>query len=299
MSVGLTHHVSAAESKGTAEASVIDLEGKLNDVGREIYQQSYAGSMYNELYRYDERPTSVVSSHGQISIDPDSVESDLTYSAADPLYFGDNTFTNNTDNQQTYNTPVYSHEVQQTTTVTNTKGFRMGDSGILMKLPLMMKEGMKISVPDNTSSTKSESTAIKDTLTSPAQPVVVPPHSKYQVKTYLVRNEFSGPVTYRATGQLKNTDIHTKAMWVDATGTPHTKSVTIPDETVNYWHDLSDDRKNNISDFSINEDNNTFDFNGETFVEGVYGSTFAVETYDVTNSDSADKLVDRQFVTIP
>lgn len=271
---------------------VVDLNKKLDDIGYIYYDERLAGTIRDSMYTLYDKPTSVTTNFN-LEVDPNSVRSDFKFEDVTPLYLGHNEFNNTTDTEQSFNTATYTKTVTETTSTSMTRGFSINGKGKIFKLPLILKEGTEVTGVFNSSDTKTTTNTETITLTAPAQNVKVPAHKKYKATTYLEQQSYKGPVYYKAVGSNLRTNIHTKGMWIDYKGTPHTKKYQFNEDTGYCWNSLSDSGKSKVQDITINAQSNQMHFEGVSQANGVFGSKLVVNIYDITDGN---KLVETRKV---
>lgn len=212
---------------------------------------------------------------------------------ATPEYIGQNTFANNTNTEQTYSTVSYAHSSSKTASTTVTKGFSILGKIAKTSIPLLLPNGIEISPTINTSTTNTETVSESVTLTVPPQSVKVPAHKKYKVEVVYLRESVSGDLDFHGKGTDLTANITARMVWWGAGGRP-SKEQTFKYNTTTMFKNLSSSQKNTIEGITFN-DTNGFDISGTATLNGIVGTTFEVNTYDITDS-SQPLLVQQEIV---
>ncbi|QEL82908.1 hypothetical protein DN407_31470 (plasmid) [Bacillus sp. JAS24-2] len=112
-----------------------------------------------------------------------------------PLYLGSNTFSNETNEDQTYNTSIFSQAITNTTSTSIQNGFKTGlkvsgSAGI----PFVAEGKVEASLEYNFSHTGTNTKSETNTITAPSQPVKVPKGKIYKTEVYFEKKSTSGNV---------------------------------------------------------------------------------------------------------
>ncbi|WP_336769419.1 ETX/MTX2 family pore-forming toxin [Bacillus bombysepticus] len=195
----------------------------------------------------------------------------------EPMYFGSNTFYNDTELEQSYNTTSFSESVTKSTTTQTQNGFKSGvTTGGKVGIPFVAEGEVKINLEYNFTHTNSNTISKTTTLTAPPQAVKVPAGKVYKSDVYFEKKSTSGTVELYG-------DFLTGVV---AEG--RTTSIG------NVLHQATD--KQGLIQ-SPNDPNKVRAIGKGTFnVE--HGSNFIVKTYDVTSGQKSVKLVDTKIIPI-
>jgi len=112
-----------------------------------------------------------------------------------PMFMGENTFQNNSDLEQTFNTTSFSESITKSTSTTIQNGFKTsittkGKVGI----PFVAEGEVSATLEYNFSSTNTNTVSTTNTITATAQPVKVPPNKTYKAEVYFEKKSTSGIV---------------------------------------------------------------------------------------------------------
>ncbi|MCU4715778.1 epsilon-toxin family protein [Bacillus cereus] len=281
--VTLSTNVSAAEIEGNKNNIINTLTSKSQKAMNDINQGAIQDIDQKVNKMIDSIPPIFGFNYKRTSFYGES----LTYSGinikennstnVEPMYFGSNTFYNDTELEQSYNTTSFSEDVTKSTTTQTQNGFQSGvTTGGKVGIPFIAEGEVKINLEYNFTHTNSTTTSKTTTLTAPAQPVKVPAGKVYKADVYFEKKSTSG--TVELYGDLLT--------GVVASGR------TAPIGSV---VDLATDKQGLIQ--SPNDPNKVRAAGKGTFkVE--HGSNFIVKTYDVTSGQKSAKLVDTKIIPI-
>ncbi|GAC42378.1 ETX/MTX2 family pore-forming toxin [Paenibacillus popilliae] len=293
---------------------IVDVNEVLQKVGTYYYQNHLANTMANPestgfIYKLRANPDSVTP---VIDLSIDARTENIHYDSTIPVFVGENIFTNNTNEEQTYNTSKFSktYTVSQSTSIST--GFKVGGLGELVNkfiLPLILKGVGKIDLEYNTGSPETKTTSESDTLEAPAQPVKVPPHKTYKAVVEFHQRTYRGDVVF--TGRTENTKANRSVIkatgictgWM---GMQTSKQFTYDDFLGRHYAGLTASQQQEIKNAGVQittsgtgVDANAFtslEVSGKGSFSGVYGADFTVTTYDVT--DGEPQLVDNNTIPI-
>ncbi|MCU4716197.1 epsilon-toxin family protein [Bacillus cereus] len=279
--VALSTNVNAAEVEGNKNHIIKTVASKsqktMNDINQEAIQD--IDQKVNKMI--DSIPPIFGFNYKRTSFYGES----LTYSGInfkennstniEPMYFGSNTFYNDTELEQSYNTTSFSEDVTKSTTTETQNGFKSGvTTGGKVGIPFVAEGEVKINLEYNFTNTNSTTTSKSTTLTAPAQPVKVPAGKVYKADVYFEKKSTSGTVELYG-------DLLTGV--VAAGRTAPIGSVV----------DLATDKQGLIQ--SPNDPNKVRAVGKGTFTVE-HGSNFIVKTYDVTSGQKSAKLVDTKII---
>ncbi|WP_242449344.1 ETX/MTX2 family pore-forming toxin [Bacillus thuringiensis] len=273
--------VSAAEIQKTNHLNKYDSaqEKALQDINQEALQDidqkvnkmidsipPIFGSKYTRTDRYGESLT-----YSGINLKENNSTN------VEPMYFGSNTFYNDTELEQSYNTTSFSEAVTKSTTTQTQNGFKSGvTTGGKVGIPFVAEGEVKINLEYNFTHTNSNTTSKTTTLTAPPQPVKVPAGKVYKADVYFEKKSTSG--TVELYGDLLT--------GVVAEG--RTSFVG------NVLHKATDTQ----GLIQSPEDSNKVRAVGKGTFTTEHGSNFIVKTYDVTSGQKSAKLVDTRVIPI-
>ncbi|MGG4440475.1 ETX/MTX2 family pore-forming toxin [Brevibacillus fortis] len=200
----------------------------------------------------------------------------------EPLFLGRNTFTNTTDQDQTYNTSTFEQAVTTETSTSVQAGFTSsttvsGKVGIPFVAEGEVSETLEFNVSDTTTNTKSKT----NTIAAPSQPVIVPAHKTYRTEVYFEKKKTSGNVELYA-------DVLTGAQ------DPFTREVLPVGSAL-------DKAKNKNGLTKSPNDPNQVRSKGKGKFAVEYGTNLIVKTYDVTSgarSTNSGTLVDTKVIPL-
>ncbi|MEB8649304.1 ETX/MTX2 family pore-forming toxin [Bacillus cereus] len=217
---------------------------------------------------------------------------DLTVNNLEPLYIGGNTFENNTSVTQTYKSAEYSRTVSQEVITQTNKGFKVNKSLSFLKIPIILPDGVKLVGDLDYTNNVQQTKKTEETLTAPAQDVVVPPNKVYKVEVKLIKKSFHGEVAFSGTGVNPKSILNIYYSWQGAGGRPPKNE----DRTFNsrdMYDKLPLHEQQQIKGITFGNGNN-FSVSGNAMVNGVYGSEMEVKTFDITDKNNI-KLVDVKY----
>lgn len=201
---------------------------------------------------------------------------------ATPEYIGKNTFTNNTNTEQVYSTVSYKHSSTKSTFTSTTKGFSVAGQVTVFKKIFKLPNGVGIFPFVNPSTTETQKDNETIELTVPPQTVRVPAHKKYKVEVVYLRESLSGQIDFYGEGKDLTSNLTAHMTWQGAGGR-QSKKQTFSYKTNSIWNNLSSTQKNSIEGITFDGFNN-FKIEGTAALTGIVGTTFQVNTYDITNS---------------
>ncbi|PES71937.1 hypothetical protein CN507_07620 [Bacillus cereus] len=112
-----------------------------------------------------------------------------------PMFFGSNTFFNETTEEQTYNTGQFQHEVTHETSTSTQNGFTTGLTvGGKTGIPFVAEGSVETHLEYNFSNTDTKTKSESNTITAPSQPVKVPAGKIYKVEVYFEKKSTAGKV---------------------------------------------------------------------------------------------------------
>ncbi|EOP80838.1 hypothetical protein IGM_05808 [Bacillus cereus HuB4-4] len=281
--VTLSTNVSAAEIEGSKNNIINTPTSKsqkaMNDINQEAIQDidqkvnkmidsipPIFGSKYTRTDRYGESLT-----YSGINLKENNSTN------VEPIYFGSNTFYNDTELEQSYNTTSFSEAVTKSTTTQTQNGFKSGvTTGGKVGIPFVAEGEVKINLEYNFTHTNSNTTSKTTTLTAPPQSVKVPIGKVYKSDVYFEKKSTSG--TMELYGDF-------------LTGVVAEGRTSFIGNVL----DLATDKQGLIQ--SPNDPNKVRAVGKGTFTVE-HGSNFIVKTYDVTSGQKSAKLVDTKIIPI-
>ncbi|MRB36787.1 hypothetical protein GH861_27170 [Bacillus thuringiensis] len=112
-----------------------------------------------------------------------------------PLFLGNNTFSNTSSEEQSYNTSIFSQAITYTKSTSIQNGFKTGlKVGGKAGIPFVAEGAVETSLEYNFSSTGTSTSSETNTITAPSQPVKVPAGKTYKVEVYFEKKSTSGTV---------------------------------------------------------------------------------------------------------
>ncbi|WP_044795674.1 ETX/MTX2 family pore-forming toxin [Bacillus cereus] len=197
----------------------------------------------------------------------------------EPLFLGSNTFVNNSNLDQTYNTGSFSEAITNTTTTTTQHGFKESTAGkVKVKIPFISETEITQTLEYNFSNTNTNTTSTTKTITAPSQPVKVPANKIYKTEVYFEKKKTSGNVEMYAdvlTGAVSNGRFDTVG------------------GRLNY-------AENTFGLINAPSDPNMVRAKGDGTFTIEYGTNLIVKTYDITSgARSSDSTILVDTKTIP
>jgi len=197
-----------------------------------------------------------------------------------PMFMGENTFENNSDLEQTFNTTSFSESITKSTSTSIQNGFKTsittkGKVGI----PFVAEGEVSATLEYNFSSTNTNTISTTNTITATAQPVKVPPNKIYKAEVYFEKKSTSGNVEIYA-------DVFTSVRAVND-GVVTSIGSALDKATNRYGlikspNDTKKVRAKGTGDFKIE-----------------YGTNLIVKVYDVTAGTKSNKtLVDTKIIPL-
>ncbi|GED63995.1 ETX/MTX2 family pore-forming toxin [Lysinibacillus fusiformis] len=112
-----------------------------------------------------------------------------------PIFIGENTFVNNSELEQTFNTTSFSESITKSTSTSIQSGFK---SAITTKgkvgIPFVAEGEVSATLEFNLSSTITDTISTTTTITANSQAVKVPPNKIYKAEVYFEKKSTSGTV---------------------------------------------------------------------------------------------------------
>lgn len=256
---------------------VVDVNSELSKINKYYFDDHMSWKVFDSYraIRMEGQSTSIPN----FNLETDKVHN-ITVKDMAPEYIGENVFTNSTDNEQTYNTITYAHTQTKTVSTAVTKGFSVGGKTTVVKIPIVLPNGIDVNATLNSSTTNTTTNTESKTITVPAQAVNVPAHKKYKAVVTYNRKSLSGNINFKGTGTNLTSNITALMSWTGGMNRPN-KQRTFNFDTGKLWDSLSTSQKNNIQGLKFN--NNSFNIEGTSTIEGIVGTNFEVNTYDITN----------------
>ncbi|EGO8281530.1 TPA: ETX/MTX2 family pore-forming toxin [Enterococcus faecalis] len=256
-------------------AVIDDIQYYMNSLAYRYYAERLAGTKAGGGYTLDREPEKFSGSIDKFVLDENKITPHLSLSDIEPLFIGENTFENNTDLEQVFNTAVFEHTVTETMDTSTTKGFHYG-ADVVFNIPLLI-DGIKLLGNFNSSDPGSVSTSKTKKLTAAAQPVKVPPHKTYRAEVMLMRSEYGGTVQYEALGINPWTQLNANGYLIDVTGVPHVHNFQYHIKGIDAWSKISDDGKRPLN---LNFEGENVRIKNEAKVSGIAGSRLDVRIWD-------------------
>ena len=306
-----------AEASIAQEKSIgiVDVNEVLNKVGTYYYKNHLANTVANPEsngFRYTLRanPDSVTP---VIDLSIEARTENIHYDSTMPVFIGENTFPNNLDEEQSYNTLKYSKTYTESTSTSISSGFKVGGAGDLGNkfiLPLILEGAGKINLEYNTGSTETNTTSESYTLEVPPQPVKVPPHKTYKTVVEFSQRTYRGDVVF--TGRTESTManrsiIKATGIYTGWMGMQTSKQFTYDNFLGVHYAGLTASQQQEIKNAGVQITTSGYgaaanrfssiEVTGKGSFSGVIGAELIVTTYDVTDGKSA-RLVNQRTVPI-
>ncbi|MBN3522662.1 ETX/MTX2 family pore-forming toxin [Paenibacillus apiarius] len=307
----------AAESFIAQEKSIgiVDVNEVLKKVGTYYYKNHLANTIANPEsngFRYWLRanPDSVTP---VIDLSIDAKTENIHYDSTLPVFIGENTFPNKTNEDQSFNTVKFSKTYTESNSTSVSSGFKVGGGGDLGNkfiLPLILEGAGKINLEYNTANTETNTTSESYTLEVPAQPVKVPPHKTYKTVVEFSQRTYRGDVVF--TGQTGSTManrsiIKATGVYTGWMGMQESKKFEYNNFLGRHYAGLTSAQQQEIKNAGVHITTSgygaaanaysTVEVSGKGSFSGVYGAELIVTTYDVTDENNA-QLVNKRTVPI-
>ncbi|GEM_PF-1068015 len=301
------HGVLAVENTPTSvnknAVGITDVQSDLKKMGEYYYNNTYAGKKVDHrTYAY--KPDSF-----DIKMDfsiTDFKVGDLKYDTTNLEYLGENIFNNPTELPQQRVTSKYTKTIQDSITTTTTKGFKVGgDVSNIFSIPIILSNGMKLNAEFNASSTEAKTKSESRTIEASPQTTTIPPGKTYKVEVLLAQRNYWADVTFTGEAKDPRTTIKTTASYTAPNGMIDSKKYTFENNASTLWYGLTDSQRGTLNGIGFRceftQVGNTvlhqdyLQSKGTARVEGIYGSLFTVNTWDITDP-SNPKLVNRDIV---
>ncbi|WCF09016.1 ETX/MTX2 family pore-forming toxin [Paenibacillus thiaminolyticus] len=306
-----------AEASIAQEKSIgiVDVNEVLKKVGTYYYKNHLANTVANPEsngFRYTLRanPDSVTP---VIDLSIEARTENIHYDSTMPVFIGENTFPNNLDNEQTFNTLKYSKTYTESNSTSMSSGFKVGGAGDLGNkfiLPLILEGAGKLNLEYNTGSTETHTTSESYTLEVPSQPVKVPPHKTYKTIVEFSQRTYRGDVVF--TGRTENTManrsiINATGIYTGWMGMQDSKKFTYDNYLGVHYAGLTASQQQEIKNAGVQITTSGYgaaanrfssiEVTGKGSFSGVIGAELIVTTYDVTDAKNA-RLVNQRTVPI-
>lgn len=267
--------------KSAYSSNVTNVDEQMNKISDFYYQNNLRGkeiSTYYYVNQLKEKKTTM-------SLDLNASDiNNVTYNDLQPEYIGENEFKNTTDQDQTFTTASYSHSVTNTVSSTVTNGFKIGGSGdTIFKIPILLKDGIKLSAEFNSATSTTNTTTDTKTLTASPQNIKVPAGKTYKVVVNLYKKSFTGDIDFTGKATNVNSKLRVNASYVGPGFPRLDKEYSFTYATADMLKDLTNDQRNQITGISFDNKKN-LTLNGKAKIEGIFGSKLQVSVYDVTNN---------------
>ncbi|PPA86553.1 toxin ETX [Brevibacillus laterosporus] len=279
-------NVHESSVKAAYSSNVTNVDEQMNKISDFYYQNNLAWKEISTYYLVDQLKEKKTT----MSLDLNASDiNNLTYNDLQPEYIGEKEFENKTDQEQTFTTAPYSHTVTDTVSSTVTNGFKIGGSGdTIFKIPILLKDGIKLSAEFNSATSTTNTTTDTKTLTAPSQNIKVPAGKTYKVEVNLQKKNFAGDIDFTGKATNVNSKLTVNAAYVGPGFPRLDKEQSFTYATADMWKDLTNDQRNQITGISF-DNNKNLTLNGKAKIEGIYGSKLQVSVYDITNN--AHRLV--------
>ncbi|WP_374020674.1 ETX/MTX2 family pore-forming toxin [Paenibacillus thiaminolyticus] len=293
---------------------IVDVNEVLNKVGTYYYKNHLANTVANPesngfRYRLKANPDSVTP---VIDLSIEARTENIHYDSTIPVFVGENIFTNNTNQEQSYNTSKYSKTYTESTSTSISNGFKVGGAGDLgnkFLLPLILEGAGKINLEFNTASTETNTKSESDTLEAPSQPVKVPPHKTYKAVVEFSQRTYRGDVVFtgRTESTLANRSIiKATGIYTGWMGMQTSKQFTYDNFLGVHYAGLTASQQQEIKNAGVQITTSGYgaaanrfsslEVSGKGSFSGVFGTELIVNTYDIT--DGKPQLVEKRTVPI-
>lgn len=275
---------------GADESVITSVNSQMNKISDYYYANNLDWKIINgyRAVRMNNRITNL----GNFELIAGDVEN-ITLSDTNSEYIGENVFTNNSDQAQVYSTTAYAHSFSNTATTTVTNGFSVGGKDPILKIPLLLPNGISLTPNINTSTTEAKQTSETQTYTVPPQNVNVPANKKYMVKVRFGKQLLKGKIKFSGRSSNVSSDLAVYMTWQGAGGRP-SKTRVFNYDTKEMWDSLSTSEQNTIDNINFNS-KNEFTIEGEADLNGIVGTKLYVDTYDITDKSNKVLINERAY----
>ncbi|MEE3809532.1 ETX/MTX2 family pore-forming toxin [Lysinibacillus fusiformis] len=256
--------------KEGAQGAIEDIDIKINNMIKGIPKDLMFDNMRSSALGEDFKVSGI-----------NIIETNITNTK--PIFLGDNLFINNTNQDQTYNSSIFSQAITQTTSTSTQLGFKTsatvkGKVGI----PFIAEGEVSATLEFNFANTNTNTTSITNTITAPSQPVKVPTNKIYKTEVYFEQKSTSGQVEMYA-DTLTGVQIGGFSILFIGDALDKTKDTQ---GLIKSPNDPRQVRTKGIGHFTIE-----------------HGTNLIVKTYDVTSEQSysdqnSGKLIDTKIIPL-
>lgn len=267
---------------------ITDISKNLNKIGYYAYMNELSGKVVTnsqgDRFKYDKEPISV---NADMTVLKSKAEANnIQSNKRKPLFVGENTFTNNTSQPQTFTTSQFSKTVKDEVSTTVSKGFSVGvQETIKVEIPLLSSE-TTVSASFESSKSDTQTHSEERTLVASPQNINVPANKTYKAEVVLNETEYSADINFATYIRPDKTKIKYRGTFID-------HNVVLSDymsgNTLVYYDALFPEQKKEVGVKFASED--TIVQEGKAHAKGVTGGELLVKVYDVTNL-SSPKLVE-------
>ncbi|MCR8981665.1 ETX/MTX2 family pore-forming toxin [Brevibacillus laterosporus] len=270
------------------KVGITDVKSELKKIGEYYYTNTYAGKKV-EHRRYELKPRSVET---PVNLSITGTVNKLNFESTTPEYIGENVFENTTDQTHKFTTAKFTKSVTESTTTTTTNGFKVGGSGDIFTIPVLIS-GIKVNPEFNSSTTEAKTKSETKTLEASSQTIEVPPHKVYKTDVVLEQRAFWGDVTFTGEAKTPKIEINASAYYTAPNGMIDSKKYKFSDCAGYYFDYLTTSQKNSIN--GIQFKNHDLKAEGTAKVEGIIGSMLTVKVYDITDKSNPKLVETRTF----
>ncbi|WP_410491884.1 ETX/MTX2 family pore-forming toxin (plasmid) [Bacillus thuringiensis] len=280
------------------KVGITDVQSELKKIGEYYYANEIAGTKIGSwpTLTFRNKPDSVET---KVNFSITGTANKLNFDSKIVEYVGENIFENNTDQTQKYSTAKYTKAVTETIATSTVKGFNVGGSSNIFKVPLILNNGLTINAGFNASTTTTQTEATTKTIEASSQAVEVPPKKIYKADVVLEQSNFWGDVTFTGSAQDPKTTIKATASYVSSNSIVQSKKYTFEDLSAVYYKKLTTAQKNNINGLEFISlfpgTTTVLKANGTGRVDGIFGSVLKVKIYDITDKSNPKLVETRSF----
>ncbi|KNF08371.1 hypothetical protein CLPU_8c01360 [Gottschalkia purinilytica] len=261
------------EVSSDSQKSIVDIDAKLNNMVRSFVDNFNKQSNFHLIY--------TDFTYSNVLLSGTNLES-TNVTKTRSLSFASSTLHNDTDQTQTLYSDEFSYTFTNSRTTTTTHGGTFGTNvNTKIGIPFIAQGELEIKLEYNFSSSNSNTTSESFTLTSPRQPVEVPPHKIYKVDTYYEQKHTSGNV------QL-NADVEGNIIFqTNINGLPSRPEVK-------YIGNIYKGASDSVLDGITKSPHHPYAVRliGQGKFEVEYGRNLLVKVYDITEDKDSPSLVD-------